>query len=357
MDAKVQRERVAACHRLLLRLAGTVPDDLTCQCRRWLAEDRTSDVGRSIAYAVLSQHVRLTDAEIDLLAELLGAAALDTSALSMVEVLDSEPLPKHAFAPSRADADRGTQLGAADDRPGPPALAAEPDDDVDRAMLARMDAEPLIRALWRVWRFPGDGAPWPRPRRVYVVETDQDAELAGIAARLQAVAASAGETAPQVEVYPVHAALPGYQRLARAYGALIWARDPDPGLRLAALPDQVDAGADGALALPTTEVARLVSYLRGGEPLLVTTARMPDVVNRARGAVVPMNFRTDGRWIWSDAAIYYLERYGLAPDPELVAHVRRLNYTSPEVDGAAIHRALAALQEPPADEPAWTYGS
>ncbi|MDT5027403.1 MAG: hypothetical protein QOE61_3829, partial [Micromonosporaceae bacterium] len=316
MNAEIQRERVAACHWLLLRLAGAVPDDLTAQCRRWLAEGRSCDVGRAITYAVLSQRIRLTEAEIDLLAELLGAAAVDNSALSMVGVLDTDPMPKYAFAPCRADADRGTRRGAADERPGAPVIAAGPDDDVDRAVLAGMGAEPAIRAVWRVWRFPGDGAPWPLPRRVYVVEADQGIDLVGIAAWLQSVATGAGETDPQVEVYPVHAALPNYQRLARAYGALIWARDPDPGLRLAEVFNQA-GGHEPQMALRqpvagAPEAARLIAYLCRGEPLLVTTARMNDVVTPASGAVVPMNFRTDGHWIWSDASVYYLEQYGLA---------------------------------------------
>jgi hypothetical protein len=361
VHADVQRERVAACHWLLLRLAGTVPDDLVTQCRGWLAESRTCDVGRAITYSVLSQRIRLTDAEIDLLAELLGAAAVDTSGLSMVDVLDSEPMPKYAFAPYRGDADRGTRVGAADERPGAPVIAVEPDDDVDRAVLAGIGPEPAIRAVWRAWRFPTDGALWPPPRRVYVAEADQGVDLAGVAARLQCVASGTGETDPQVEVYPVHAALPNYQRLARAYGALIWARDPDPGLRLAVVFNQDgEHGSSMAAAHPAAgapDAAQLARYLSRGEPLLVTTARMKDVVTPARGAVVPMNFRTDGHWIWSDATIYYLEQYGLAPDADLVAHIHRRAFVFPGVDGAAIHRALAALQEPAADEPAWTYGS
>jgi hypothetical protein len=56
-----------------------------------------------------------------------------------------------------------------------------------------------------------------------------------------------------------------------------------------------------------------------------------------------------------DASVYYLEQYGLSPDPELVEHIRRLWFVKPEVDGAAIHRALAVLEEPPANEPTWTY--
>jgi hypothetical protein len=361
MNDETQAERVEACHWLLLRLAGTVHDDLVSQCRRWLASGDVSAAGRAIAYAVLSQRISLTDEDIDLLTELLGAAAVDTSPLYLVDVLDVEPMPKYAFAPCRAADEARTHLGAADDRPGVPVIEARPDDDVDLAVLAGLGSHAAIRAVWRAWRSPGDGAPWPLPRRVYVVEADAGVALARIAGCLQALAAAAGETDPQIEVYPVRAALPSYQRLARACGALIWTREPDPGMRLATVFDQVDqTGPRIAVEHSTIQgrrASRLVEYLNGGEPLLVTTARMNDVVNPAAGAVVPMNFRTDGRWIWNDATTYYLKQYGLTPDLELVAHIERLDFVRPEIDGAAIHRALAALQEPAADEPAWTYGS
>ena len=45
---------------------------------------------------------------------------------------------------------------------------------------------------------------------------------------------------PQVEVYPVGAELPTYQRLAKAYASLIWASTPWPRLRMATVFDAVD---------------------------------------------------------------------------------------------------------------------
>jgi hypothetical protein len=104
------------------------------------------------------------------------------------------------------------------------------------------------------------------------------------------------------------------------------------------------------------ERRRLLDYLASGEPLLLTTARMEDVVERARGLVVPVNFRTDGSWVWTDSSAYYLDQYGLVPDQELVAHIRSLDYEFPEVDGVAVHRTLDVLQQPPEEEPVWTYG-
>jgi hypothetical protein len=102
------------------------------------------------------------------------------------------------------------------------------------------------------------------------------------------------------------------------------------------------------------ELPRLVEYLRRGEPLLLTTARLNDVVDPSRGNGVPMSFRTDGTWFWSDATTYYLEVHGLLSDPELAAHMRSAGRVPP-VDDVARHRAMAVLAQPTDEEPAWTF--
>jgi hypothetical protein len=100
----------------------------------------------------------------------------------------------------------------------------------------------------------------------------------------------------------------------------------------------------------------VVEYLYAGEPLLVTTAQMDDVVDPERGNSVPMNFRTDGTWIWTDTTTYYLEQHRMAPDTDLLEHIRSVRYRMPALDGVALHRAMAVLQAPSEDEPVWTYG-
>ncbi|WP_238012838.1 hypothetical protein KZZ52_15305 [Dactylosporangium sp. AC04546] len=355
--------RAIACHWMLLRLSGELPDDLATQCRAWLARGRELDLGRAVARAVLAQRTPLTGPDLGLLAELLVEAGMDASALSMVDVASLDQVPRYGFVSSRAmiEGILGGDVGA-----GPPAMPAgqgqeQVEDVVESGALAAVAGEPGALALWRSWRFPSDGAPWPPPKRVFVVEVDEAADPVGITDRVQGAVAAAGEAAPQVEVYPRRAELPGYQRLARAYGALLWATVPDSGVKIAVLFDRVDPQAGPRMHPDHPKAAgaereRLLGYLRRGEPLLVTTARMDDVVDTALQAAVPMNFVTDGVFIWTDASTYYLERHGLLPDPELVEHIRARDYQPAPVDGAAVHRALAALQEPATEEPAWTYG-
>jgi hypothetical protein len=66
---------------------------------------------------------------------------------------------------------------------------------------------------------------------------------------------------------------------------------------------------------------RLLEYLRGGALALMSTQRMNDVLDADAPAAVPVNFFTDGEWIWTDTIEYYLSHHGLAPDPELATHI------------------------------------
>ncbi|GHF63809.1 hypothetical protein GCM10018790_47160 [Kitasatospora xanthocidica] len=138
------------------------------------------------------------------------------------------------------------------------------------------------------------------------------------------------------------------------------------GFRLAAVFDVVDPvtgpgfAPDRPRLEPGEEREAVARYLRTGAAVLLTTMLMDDVVEPDRRGVVPMGFRTDGRWIWTDTVTYYLEEYGLAPDPELLAHVRAQGdgpWAEPEP--AVLERAVSFVLTPPeeTEEPVWTVGS
>jgi hypothetical protein len=100
------------------------------------------------------------------------------------------------------------------------------------------------------------------------------------------------------------------------------------------------------------ERERVLEYLRGGYPVLMTTATMDDILDPAAGPVVPSSFRTDGVWIWTDAVPYYLSRHGVAPDAQLVAHIdamRALGRTVPDTDPDTAARSADFLLYPSAD--------
>ncbi len=344
-----RRERRDAFHSLLLRLAGKAPDDLISQARAWLAEGREGEAARAVTFAVLAQNIPLVDVDIALLGELLDTDGADSSALTQVQLAQFDPAPPYGFGATPPDTEP------------PPRPDDAPLDEIDLQATDAASEETGVHGVWRAWRYPADESPWPPPRRVYLVEVDEDVDPVELTARLQQRLAAGGETDPQVESYPVAAELPTYQRLARAYAALIWANTPAPDIKIAAVFDEVDAqtgprfSGDHERLEDEIEARKVIDYLRAGEPLLVTTAQMDDVVDRSQRNAVPMNFRTDGTWIWTDTTTYYLERHQLTPDTELLEHIRTSQYRMPSLDGVAIHRAMAVLQEPSDEEPVWTY--
>ncbi|MGW6913467.1 hypothetical protein ACWGB8_06550 [Kitasatospora sp. NPDC054939] len=128
------------------------------------------------------------------------------------------------------------------------------------------------------------------------------------------------------------------------------------GFRLAAVFDTVDPvrgpgfAPDRPAVADPAELAVLTAYLRGGEPVLMTPALMDDVLDASRTGVVPLNYRTDGEWIWTDTVTYYLEEYAVAPEAGLLAHVRAGGVAGPGPDADTVARAAAFVLDPP--EPA-----
>ena len=308
-----------ACHWTLLRLAGRLPDGLLTAARRLLAEGRYTATARLVSLAVAGRGIPLHRDDLRCLRALLGPASLG-------EPASGDPMPRHRFFAARPFP--GTRT-----------------DEIDRAVVAACAAEPAARGLWRSWRVPVDGG-HPTAKSVFVVEADSDA--AGLAGRLQDRLGAAGELYPQVEAYEIGDWLPAYQRSARSQGELLWSRTPDPGVRIAPLPDGfLGIGSGGLVEAEPVESEeerdRILGYLDAGSPVLITTARLYDMIDQDLGRVVPMSFRTDGAWIWTDISAYYLRAYGLRPDAGLVAHIAASGYRMPRVDGVAEFRAIAVL--------------
>jgi hypothetical protein len=300
-----------------------------------------------VGFWAVSHDATLTEADAVLLSSLLTEANVDASGLTQLSRDDFDPFPYYAFA-----------------REIPPELeggGAAADAAADQVAVRALAAEPGAAGLWRAWRFPADGAPWPPPRRVFVAEVAA-ADAAGVAARLQDRLAAEGEADPQVEVCESGFEIPVYQEFARTYGELLWAAAPDPGIKLAAIFDEADAEAGPYFrsahpVLAAEDADKVVQYLLGGEPLLVTDDLMDDVLDSTRLLSVPMSFRTDGAWVWNEASAYYADEYQLEPDPGLLAHVRASDYVPPAVDGVGVYRALQALESSAGDEVMWMFGA
>ncbi|GAA0804832.1 hypothetical protein [Spirilliplanes yamanashiensis] len=331
-------------HRLLLRLGGRLPDGALAAARAALAASGPEHAAAVVAGAVAEHAVPVTPAEA-------GALGLPPDSGPRQ---DDAAAPGYRFAPSREPVGRSFDGGPAllldltGAHAGLREAAADRVDDDAMAAAARAADPAALVALWRAWRFAG-GA----PARVYLLEVDlPTAELPGVTAHVQRALAAAGVADPQVEVYAPDEDLPAYHRFARGSSALLWARTRAGAITTARVFDGADpeAGPRFADDHPRIDDAeerrRLLAWLAAGTVLLATTERGRDVLDPDRGAVVPLNYRTDGAWVWTDAVAHYLDVHHLAPDPGLADHIRSRGHALPSVDAVAGHRALAYLLNP-----------
>ncbi|HEX3647480.1 MAG TPA: TNT domain-containing protein [Pseudonocardiaceae bacterium] len=98
---------------------------------------------------------------------------------------------------------------------------------------------------------------------------------------------------------------------------------------------------------------RLLEYLDHSALALPERGHDVDRLSSDGRPTVPVAFHTDGIWVWPAAVNYYLRRYGVPPDPELVNHARSNGFRPPEVDDATRAAAAATITggRPPGPPP------
>ncbi|MDI2029446.1 hypothetical protein QFW96_12525 [Saccharopolyspora sp. TS4A08] len=91
------------------------------------------------------------------------------------------------------------------------------------------------------------------------------------------------------------------------------------------------------------EADRVAEYLETAPVVLAARSYDDDRLDRQRTGAVPMTFHTDGTWIWPGAVAYYLRQHGVAPEPDLLNHIRARGFQLPEVTEPQRERAVAAI--------------
>lgn len=215
-------------------------------------------------------------------------------------------------------------------------------EEADRAVLvAAQEAE----ACWATMR---DGTD-----RVYLIQSGTD-----VTAAVQQALTDVDDT-PKVEVFAADQRLPAYQEQALLAATLLWSATPEQPVTVARVFD--GAGADGPWFAPEHELVvdparrgKLLDFLTGGDVVLTTDALLPDVITGKPGTV-PATLRSDGTWVWSEAAAYFLDRHQLAPDPDL-AEYALANRAPDRLCPLTRHRVRAALTPTDQEDPPWRAG-
>lgn len=201
-----------ACHDLLVRLAGRLPERLHWRLRDWLAGGAYATLGRTLPKALLRHRVGLTDGERELMEACLPRWGAPARVLNAVLPVGELPNPVVQFRgdihPDDATADLGGVLPWRDG--------------VDLVLAAVVGGHRGAKELRRTWRVDR-----PRPQRVVLAHVTED--LPALTGTLQRVLRAHGDLSPCVEVVSPPLALPPYHRLALRDSVLLWrADDRDP---------------------------------------------------------------------------------------------------------------------------------
>lgn len=140
---------------------------------------------------------------------------------------------------------------------------------------------------------------------------------------------------------------PAYQQPAASYPAPAPAMPGGPGgFAMAHVFDGTNPNGSPLINRPRLspyEMQRLAAYLNGAPVALSAPGTTRDELAPDAPPVVPRAFHTDGMWIWPGAVGYYLTRYELPPQAELLAHIRSRGFAPTPVAPAALQAAAKLI--------------
>ncbi|PWV70506.1 Protein of unknown function [Prauserella marina] len=106
--------------------------------------------------------------------------------------------------------------------------------------------------------------------------------------------------------------------------------------------------------LDVDEQDRLLDYLDSSPVVVPGRGYDLDRLANPPESTVPIAFHSDGAWIWPAAVNYYLREYGLAPEPDLIQHIRGNGFSIPDVPEPVRQAASAHINRggvPPQQRP------
>ncbi|OZM73377.1 hypothetical protein CFN78_11085 [Amycolatopsis antarctica] len=198
-----------ACHELLLRLAGRLPDQTLWRFRDWLGEGALPTLARTMPRALLKHDIDLEQHDHQLLVEALLPHGADRHQVSSTLGIDEVEENRYSFAMTAPD--RGNAV-----------------DTVGVVVNAVMRGRPEVGEVRETWRESSQAG---RPaKRVLLV--DAVAGMPRLTGELQRLLRALGDAEPSVEVLPPHIDLPVYHQAALENSRFVCAGAAPAGDRL-----------------------------------------------------------------------------------------------------------------------------
>lgn len=94
----------------------------------------------------------------------------------------------------------------------------------------------------------------------------------------------------------------------------------------------------------TKQKREVMKYLVSGAIVLATDACLVDNLDPKKPKVVPVGYLTDGKYIWPNEMIYYLDRYDILPPKWFLDHISENGFRVPDSAKDTTGRALEALR-------------
>src|SRR5581483_2365531 len=88
----------SACHELLLRLAGRLPDRQLWRFRDWLGVGALPELSQALPLTLLRERIGLTSVELGLVDTALRGQGADIGLLSSVREIDEPPAVDYSFS-------------------------------------------------------------------------------------------------------------------------------------------------------------------------------------------------------------------------------------------------------------------
>lgn len=90
----------------------------------------------------------------------------------------------------------------------------------------------------------------------------------------------------------------------------------------------------------------ILRFLQGGSLVLRAAGLAEDWLAPDRPRVVPIGYRTDGTWLWSEELTHHVREHRVLPERDFLEHMRSHRFVAAPATDAAVAEAAELLGAP-----------